>query len=83
LKIAIGSVVPHLFTGFGGGGKIIMPGIASMETTEAFHRLGSKKRRLDKSIRVGISECNPLHLIIDGAVDLLGLDFKVDTIFNM
>ena len=31
LKIAIGGVVPHPLNGFGGGGKIIMPGIASAE----------------------------------------------------
>ena len=26
LKITIGSIVPHIFAGFGGGSKIIMPG---------------------------------------------------------
>jgi nickel-dependent lactate racemase len=36
-KIAIGSVVPHPTTGFGGGGKIILPGVASIETAQAFH----------------------------------------------
>ncbi|GAH98314.1 unnamed protein product, partial [marine sediment metagenome] len=34
LKIAIGSVVPHPMSGFGGGGKIIMPGVASFETID-------------------------------------------------
>lgn len=37
LKIAIGGVVPHPLNGFGGGGKIIMPGIASAETINGTH----------------------------------------------
>ena len=38
-KIALGSIVPHGFAGFGGGAKIILPGIASFETIRAMHRM--------------------------------------------
>ena len=38
-KIAIGMVVPHPASGFGGGGKIIMPGVASFDTIEHNHRM--------------------------------------------
>lgn len=37
LKIGIGCITPHVHVGFGGGGKMIMPGIASFETIKAFH----------------------------------------------
>ena len=36
-SVAIGGVVPHPLNGFGGGGKIIMPGIASAETINGTH----------------------------------------------
>ena len=32
LKIGIGSIVPHIMAGFGGGGKIVLPGVAAYET---------------------------------------------------
>ncbi|HEY95739.1 MAG TPA: DUF2088 domain-containing protein [Dehalococcoidia bacterium] len=38
LKIAIGSVFPHVMYGFGGGGKIIVPGVASYDTVKAHHQ---------------------------------------------
>ncbi|MFC1899606.1 lactate racemase domain-containing protein [Chloroflexota bacterium] len=36
-RIVIGTVVPHAMIGFGGGGKIILPGIVSYETTHWNH----------------------------------------------
>jgi len=37
LRIGIGSIVPHPHTGFGGGAKIVLPGISSMETISYNH----------------------------------------------
>ncbi len=85
LKIAIGSIVPHIFSGFAGGAKIIMPGITSIDTTEAFHRLGDKfrKEQPDKPIGIGIWHDNPLRLDMEEAAKLAGLDIKIDCILNM
>ena len=41
LMLAIGSILPHPFMGFGGGGKIVFPGIASMESIQANHMLAA------------------------------------------
>jgi len=38
LKIAVGSVVPHPYAGFGGGAKIVLPGVSGIETLYANHR---------------------------------------------
>ena len=38
LKVAVGSVVPHPYAGFGGGAKIVLPGVAGIQTLEANHR---------------------------------------------
>ena len=38
LKISMGCITPHPFAGFSGGGKLILPGLASMEVIERTHR---------------------------------------------
>lgn len=38
LKLAVGSIVPHPYAGFGGGGKIVLPGVAGIETLYTNHR---------------------------------------------
>ena len=86
LKIAIGSVVPHPNTGFGGGGKIILPGVCSMETIEHYHRKEDefKQRYPDKQVTgMGVFDDNPLRLNIKEAAALTGLDVKVDCLVNM
>jgi len=38
VRILVGSIIPHAGTGFSGGAKLLMPGIASIAAAEAFHR---------------------------------------------
>ncbi|MCJ7490878.1 MAG: lactate racemase domain-containing protein, partial [Dehalococcoidia bacterium] len=38
LKIGIGSILPHPQAGFGGGGKLILPGISHIDSVDRFHR---------------------------------------------
>ena len=85
LKIAIGSVVPHPMSGFGGGGKIILPGIASFETIDYNHQMHEKDRQKhrDKPISgMGIHDGNPLRCDIDEAAKLVGLDVLISCIVN-
>lgn len=37
-RILVGSVLPHPYTGFSGGAKLLVPGLSSIETTEVIHR---------------------------------------------
>lgn len=86
LKIAIGWVVPHPNTGFGAGGKIILPGVSSIETMEAFHRKQDEftQRYPDKQVAgMGIFDDNPMRLNVEEACALVGLDIKIDVIVNM
>jgi len=86
LKIAIGSVVPHPMNGFGGGGKIILPGIASFETIDYNHQMEAKGRQehQDKPIAgMGIFDNNPLRYDIGEAADLVGVDVLINCIVNM
>jgi len=79
LKIGIGSILPHPASGFGGGGKIILPGVASIETIDANHyRLG-----LSPTIGTGKCEGNVLKQDVDEATKMAGLDIKIDAILNL
>ncbi|MBW2065025.1 MAG: DUF2088 domain-containing protein [Deltaproteobacteria bacterium] len=76
-RIAIGSVAPHGMTAFSGGGKIVLPGIASIDTIEANHRIPlSPRERTDY-------ERNPRRLDMEEAAALVGMDFLVECIYNM
>lgn len=84
-KIAIGSIVPHGFAGFGGGGKTIMPGIASFDTIKEFH---SQKQNSENGSGIdftgmGCLENNLLSQNIEEAVRLFRLDYKIDALLNM
>lgn len=82
LKIAISAVTPHIMTGFGGGGKIILPGVSSVRTTAAFHRLEKEAGQGRVSRWMGVIEGNPLLGEVAEACQLAGLDFKVECLVN-
>lgn len=83
LKVAIGSVVPHVMTGFGGGGKIVLPGIASFDSVAEFHRRGREfLLGKGKCSLLELLEGNPLRDDMEDASRLLGLDFKVELLVN-
>ena len=85
LKIAIGSVVPHPSTGFGGGGKIILPGVTSFETTEYNHRM-FREAQFKKGPQYtghGDYKGNLGRLDIEEAGDLAGLDVLINCLVNM
>jgi nickel-dependent lactate racemase len=85
LKIGIGSIVPHIMAGFGGGGKIVLPGVAAYESIVALHTpRASVKRGGKRGIVSGMGnlEDNPRRRDIDEAVKIVGLDMKIDAIVN-
>jgi nickel-dependent lactate racemase len=73
LRILVGSVIPHGATGFSGGAKLVMPGIASIASAEAFHR-GSALEGT-----VGNPE-SPARLEAEEAARLAGVDFIVNSV---
>jgi nickel-dependent lactate racemase len=86
LKIGIGSVVPHTMAGFGGGSKIVLPGVAAYETALALHSPRESKERgnfNDTVSGMGVVDDNPRRRDIDEAADIVGLDMKIDALVNM
>jgi hypothetical protein len=46
LKIGVGSITPHGGPGFGGGAKVVIPGVAGIETIASMHAPGRLRTRL-------------------------------------
>jgi nickel-dependent lactate racemase len=82
LKIGIGSVVPHEMAGFGGGGKIVLPGVAAYETVLALHAPRDKGNFNDTLSGMGALAHNPRRHDIDEAVEMVGLDMIVNALVN-
>jgi nickel-dependent lactate racemase len=78
VKIAVGSIIPHPIAGFGGGGKIVLPGCAGMETIEYIH---SKIPRLGRFGR-GIVEGNEFRNDLEEAVRKTKLDMILNVVIN-
>ncbi|MFH1003110.1 MAG: lactate racemase domain-containing protein, partial [Chloroflexota bacterium] len=77
LKIGLGAILPHPRMGFGGGGKIVLPGLAHIDAIMANHSLP----RGDHAF-MGNIEGNPFSEDIAEATRMAGLDFKVDVVVN-
>jgi nickel-dependent lactate racemase len=78
LRIAVGSVLPHPFAGFGGGAKSVLPGIAGYESIKNHHIA----LMLGKGVFVGNVESNPFLNEIHEAGRLAKLDFIVNAVFD-
>jgi len=75
LKIGVGGIYPHGGAGFGGGGKIILPGVAGMDTIEANHKNIPGAGH-------GVIEKNENRADIEEAARKAGLDVIVNTVIN-
>jgi nickel-dependent lactate racemase len=86
LKIGIGTVLFHRLTGFSGGGKIISPGVAGIETIRSNHgELGGFGPNYTPHSSTGYLTCdeNLIRLDAEETARMAGLDFKVDTVLNL
>lgn len=76
-KIGLGGIIPHPF-GWGGGGKIVEPGICGAETTFKVHRLAAAYKIHDL---IGDVE-NPIRREIDEVAKNAGLNFIVNAVID-
>ncbi len=79
LKIGIGCITPHVHLGFGGGAKIVFPGVAGIESINQFH---NQYYRDPSRTGLGNFKNNIMREEVDAAGDAAGLDFKVDCMIN-
>lgn len=77
IHIGVGCLVPHPVMGWGGGGKIIYPGVAGEQTVAYFHL----KASLYDENMFGL-DTTPIRDMMEGWVDSVGLDFIINVVLN-
>lgn len=77
--IGVGNISPHFYAGWGGGGKIIQPGISGEKTTVMTHLIAGKTKPIFQI--VGNVNC-VVRKEIDETAKKAGLRFIVNTVLN-
>jgi nickel-dependent lactate racemase len=78
VKIGISSILPHPMAGYGGGPKILMPGVSNFEFIRDHHMRHTTNPR---SI-AGLTKGNPFHEDCMRAARVIGLDFSINCVYN-
>jgi nickel-dependent lactate racemase len=77
--IAIGNIVPHISAGWGGGSKMILPGICSRKTTDMMHYMACVIQPVLEVI--GTNE-NKIRKEMDIIAGRVGLNFIINTVLD-
>jgi lactate racemase len=75
VRITLGFIEPHFFAGFSGGPKMVVPGLASLDTVLELH---SAARLADPRATFGVLAGNPVHEAIAAVAAAAGVDFALD-----
>ncbi len=78
VKIGISSILPHPMAGYGGGPKIIMPGVANFEYIKTHHMLHT----IDPRSIPGKLKGNPFHEACMNVARAVGLNFSLNCVYN-
>jgi len=78
LRIGISSILPHPMAGYGGGPKIVMPGVANFEFIRDHHM----KHLINPRSTAGLTKGNPFHEDCMRAARAIGLDFSINCVYD-
>lgn len=78
LRVGISSVLPHPMAGYGGGPKIVMPGICNFEFIRDHHMKHVGHRRS----AAGVTKGNPFHEDCMRVARAIRLDFSLNCVYN-
>ena len=79
LKILTGLIEPHSFAGYSGGGKSVLPGVASFESMKFMH---SFAMIADPALNNGRVKKNPFQKHVRHIAEKAGVDFIVNVIID-
>lgn len=85
LKIGLGALTPHVFNSFGGGGKLLFPGMASIETIVQNHTTAVeylREHQLNSTEMMGDLRMEGMRAEIEEMTRMVGEFFKLDCIYN-
>ncbi len=77
--ISIGNIVPHISAGWGGGAKMILPGICSQKTTDMMHYMACV---IQPVLEVIGTLDNKIRKEMDIIAGKVGLDFIINTVLD-
>lgn len=77
-RIGIGSIFPHPMNGFGGGSKILFPGVSDFESILEHHLLFT----FDPGTALGKVEGNLFHEQVCAVARSAGLDFVINSVMD-
>jgi nickel-dependent lactate racemase len=78
VKIGISSILPHPMAGYGGGPKILMPGVSNFEFIRDHHM----RHTVNPRSIAGLTKGNPFHEDCMRAARVIGLDFSINCVYN-
>ena len=78
LRLGISSILPHPMAGYGGGPKIVMPGVCNFEYIRDHHT----KHVIHPRSVAGVTKGNPFHEGCMKAARAIGLDFSINCVYN-
>jgi nickel-dependent lactate racemase len=78
VKIGISSILPHPMAGYGGGPKILMPGVSDFEFVRDHHM----RHTIHPQSVAGLTKGNPFHEECMRAARVIGLDFSINCVYN-
>ncbi len=79
LRIAIGNIVPHITSGWGGGSKIILPGVCSQRTVDRMHYAACLMQPV---LEVVGQRDNQARVEMDDIAGKIGPTFIVNTVLD-
>ncbi len=78
LKIGVGAIFPHPMNGFGGGAKILFPGVSNYEAIKEHHFHFTP----EPGCYLGNIQDNPFYHEVCRVAEKAGLNFIVNCLFN-
>jgi len=79
LVIAVGSIVPHIYAGWGGGAKMVMPGICSAASIGPVHSLAAEEPDM---LLIAGRRGTACRREIEACARRIGLDFILNVVLD-
>jgi len=78
LRIGVSSILPHPMAGFGGGPKIVFPGVSDFDSIKVHH----PKNVLHPNAAIGVTKGNPFHEEIASVARAAGLHLSINCVYD-
>ena len=78
VRIGVSSILPHPMAGYGGGPKLLMPGVSNIDFIMRHHM----KNAIHPLSKAGLTRGNPFHEECMKIAKAIGLDVTIDCVYD-